>query len=108
MPVVETSVTKYQKCIDECNRCMQVCEECFDSCLKEADVKGRAKCLSLLRDCSQICAIVSQFMAGNSQFSKQLCGVCADIYDACAAECDMFKDAHCRKCADECREMVSM
>ena len=105
MPVVETSVQNYQKCIDECNRCMQVCEECFNSCLKEDDVKARAKCLSLLKDCADLCALSAKFMAGNSDFAKQLCGVCA--CDACANECAMFKDTHCQQCADECRKCAT-
>ncbi|HEX2927300.1 MAG TPA: four-helix bundle copper-binding protein, partial [Ruminiclostridium sp.] len=39
----------------------------------------------------------------------------ADICTKCASECGMFKDQHCktcadtcRQCADECRKMVNM
>lgn len=86
---------------------MQVCEECFDSCLKEPDVKTRVKCISLLKDCSELkeCSDIYAFsakdMASNSDFAKDLFGVCATVCDACANECAMFKDAHCQDCADE-------
>ncbi|MCM3669818.1 four-helix bundle copper-binding protein [Mesobacillus maritimus] len=53
-------------------------------------------------------------MSRNSAFANQHCKLCADICEACAAECEMFKDAHCqecakicRECADACRKMAS-
>ncbi len=48
MPILQTSVEKFQKCIDACNRCMQVCEECLQSCLSEPDVANRVRCISIL------------------------------------------------------------
>lgn len=86
---------------------MQVCEECFDFCLKETDVKARANGLSILKDCADICALSAKFMASNSDYAKQLCGVCATVCDACASECFMFKDTHCQECADECRKCAN-
>jgi hypothetical protein len=108
MPVVETNVSQYQACIDQCNHCMQICEECFQSCLKEPDLNARAKCISLLKECSDICSMASRFMAANSQHSKDICGVCAMICDSCANECAMFQDSHCQQCAAECRKCASM
>ncbi|NLG83599.1 MAG: four-helix bundle copper-binding protein [Firmicutes bacterium] len=115
MPVLETSVVKYQSCINECNRCMQVCEECLQSCLKEPDAAARAHCIALLQDCADLCALSARFMSRGSMHAKQVCGLCATICEACAAECDRFQDQHCRtcadecrRCADECRKMTSM
>lgn len=102
--VIDTSVQKFQTCIDACNKCMQACEECFASCLQEPDVKARAHCIQMLRDCADICALSAQYMSHNSMHSKQLCSLCATICDACATECTKFQDDHCQRCADFCRQ----
>ncbi|TYP57635.1 uncharacterized protein DUF326 [Thermosediminibacter litoriperuensis] len=103
MPTIDSTVEKYQRCIELCNSYMKACEECVNSCLKEPDVAARIKCVQMLRDCADICSLASQFMARNSAFAKQICSLCADICEACARECEMFKDAHCQQCADICR-----
>lgn len=70
---VNSTVQQYQMCIDACNKCTQTCEECLSSCLKEPDVQARVNCINLLRDCIDICALSTQFMARNSTFAKQIC-----------------------------------
>lgn len=102
--IVDSSIQAWQTCIDKCNECMQACEECFTSCLEEADVKARTHCIQLLRDCADICALASQFMSRGSSLAAHLCKVCADVCDACAAECANFKDTHCQECARICSE----
>jgi hypothetical protein len=107
--------SKYQTCIDECNKCEQVCYECFRACLNEPDVNARKSCISMLIECVQMCQMSSAMMAMEGQFSKQHCGLCATVCDKCAQECEMFNDDHCkqcavecRTCADECRKMTNM
>lgn len=79
-------------------------EECFTACLQEPDVQARVNCIKVLNDCAGICLEAVQYMARNSQFAKALCQVCATICDACAKECEMFKDTHCQECARIYRE----
>jgi len=93
---------------------MQACEQCLTSCLNEPDVQARVACIQLLRDCAEICAMASRYMAWNSAYAKQVCALCANLCEACAAECAKFQDAHCqacaevcRKCAAECRKMAA-
>jgi hypothetical protein len=53
-------------------------------------------------------------LSGNSRFEYQLCAVCADICEACAAECGRYPDMEtmrqcaeaCRRCAKTCREVA--
>lgn len=94
-------------CIDLCVKCARACEECFDACLQEPDAKARANCIKTLNDCAEICLLSVQYMSRNSAFSKALCNLCADICEACATECDMFKDEHCKVCAQICRECAA-
>lgn len=112
--LVESSVQTWQPCMDACNRCAQACDECLNSCLKEPDVQARVRCIQILRDCSDICTLSARYMSRGSQFAPTLCRLCADICEACAAECARFQDHHCqecarycRDCAEQCRQMVA-
>ena len=112
MPIVINATM--QACIDACNVCAQACEECYSACLSEPDVQARIHCVHVLRDCADICSIATQFMSRDSEFSQQICTLCATICDTCAAECAKFQDTHCQKCADmchncadECRKMAT-
>jgi hypothetical protein len=103
MGIVTNLTDKYQKCIDECNKCAQACLECMKLCLNEPDVEARRACISMLLECADICKQAVCFMAMDSQYSKDICKLCAIICESCATECGMFKDDHCVKCAEICR-----
>lgn len=108
MPVVvDTRVDKYQRCIDACTRCAQACEQCLSSCLREPDVQARTHCIGLLRDCADVCWMAARWMARPSAYAKALCQLCAEICEACAGECERFKDDHCQECARACRECAT-
>lgn len=94
---------EYQSCIDACEKCAVECEHCATACLQEPDVSARSHCIQLLRDCADICVVATQWMARGSSYANKLCGLCADLCDACGAECAKFKDQHCQSCANECR-----
>src|SRR5271157_1621685 len=106
---------KYQTCIDTCMNCAETCEACATDCTKDSNIKMLAKCLFVLRDCADICTMSSRFMSRTSMYSKNMCRVCADICDACAAEGDKHKSMEsckvcadaCRMCASECRKMMA-
>ena len=105
---------KYQACIDACNDCFESCEYCATSDLHEQDVKSLTRCIQLNRDCANICTTASQFMSRNSEYSKKICIICAELSDACADECEKYTDMEhcklcaqvCRRCADECRKIA--
>ncbi|WP_336296901.1 four-helix bundle copper-binding protein [Clostridium aestuarii] len=102
MMATVTSNEKYQKCIDICLECAQVCEFCATSCLNEPDPKTMARCIKLDRDCADICVLSAQFMARDSEFSKVICSLCANICRTCGQECANFTQEHCKKCEDIC------
>lgn len=94
---------EYRACIQACSTCGQECEHCATACLQEPDVGARTRCISMLRDCADICFMAVSYMARGSQNAGALCGLCADICNACADECARFKDDHCQRCAEACR-----
>ncbi len=46
-----------QSLLDALNACIAACENCATACLQEQDVKMMARCISLDRDCADICAL---------------------------------------------------
>ena len=104
-----------QFCIDSCYACATACDHCAVSCLNEKDVQNLARCIQLDMDCADICRLAGGYMGRGSDLASAICESCAQICDACAAECAKHnKMAHCkaceeacRRCAEECRKMVS-
>jgi hypothetical protein len=88
--------------------------QCSAACLQEEDVKMMAQCIRLDMDCAQICSLVTAYLARNSEFASQVCDLCAQVRDVCAAECSGHQHEYClrcaqayRRCADECRSVMS-
>ncbi|HWQ76586.1 MAG TPA: four-helix bundle copper-binding protein [Syntrophomonas sp.] len=103
MTKVETSIAKYQTCIDACVKCSQACNQCFNSCLHEPDVGSRVNCIKLMRLCADLCDLAVRAMTIDDPTAKYICSVCGTICDACAAECTMFQDSHCQQCVQACQ-----
>lgn len=99
--------TKWQSCIDACMRCAEACEFCATSDLKEQEVKMMASCAQINRECAAVCWTSASLMSMDSQFAKQFCGLCADICDACAQECERHNVEHCKNCAKICRSCAA-
>lgn len=93
----------YQHCIDACLACLQACEHCAASCLQEDDVKMMARCIELDRSCADLCTLAAREMARGSDFAERVCQLCAEVCDACGAECGRHKMDHCQRCAEACR-----
>lgn len=105
---------KYRTCIDACNECFEACEICAVKCLHDEDAKSLAKCVELCITCSHACAAASLVISGESEYSKKILGLVADVCEACAEECEKHQNMDhckltaesCRKCAEECRRTV--
>jgi len=84
------------------------------ACLRERNIETMARCIALDMDCAAICRLVSGFMSRGSEFSRELCRLCADVCQACGEECGKHPMDHCqvcatvcRRCAAECRKMAA-
>ena len=85
-------------------KCITACETCATMCLQEDDVKMMVPCIQLDRDCADICALTSRFVARNSAHAKQVMKECIEICRKCAEECGKHDAEHCQHCAEICRE----
>jgi hypothetical protein len=85
-------------------KCITACETCASLCLQEDDVKMMVRCIQLDRDCADICALTSRFVARNSDHARHVMKECIEICRQCEQECRQHHHDHCQKCADACRE----
>lgn len=96
---------KFQSCIATCSDCAIECSKCINSCLHETDIKMLVLCIKLNQDCADICHLAVKLMARDSGFAKMICGICAEVCNACAAECEKHSHMeHCKNCAETCRK----
>lgn len=101
-----------QACIDACVRCHQVClQTATNYCLETGGRHLEPEHFRLMLACAEICRVSADFMLMDSRFHHRVCGVCAEICEACATDCERVGDmAHCveacRSCAQSCRQMA--
>ena len=105
-----------QDCIDNCQNCHAVCLETIAHCLEMGGKHAEVGHIRTLQDCVQICNASADYMLRMSDFHPQICGVCADICERCAVNCESLSEGNdfmarcadaCRKCAESCRKMSS-
>lgn len=108
------SMRSMQSCIDICNRCAQMClQTAMNHCLETGGRHVEPEHFRLMMSCAEICQLSANFMLMNSRFHTRTCGVCAEVCEACAMDCDSIGDMEecasiCHKCAESCRQMASM
>lgn len=94
---------QYNSCLEACMKCAAVCEHCATACAADKDIAMMAACIRLDRDCSNICWTTAAFMSRGSKHYRLVCHACAEVCEACAAECSKHNAGHCQRCADACR-----
>ena len=92
-----------QACIDACNACAAACNRCSVACLHEDDVKMMARCVALDMDCAAACQLTAGAAARGSELMGAIAALCAEVCDACGAECGKHRHDHCQACAAACR-----
>ena len=90
--------------LDALATCVAECNHCATACLTEEDVKMFERCIRLDLDCVDICLLSISFVTRGSEHAQHILNECAEICEACAAECQKHEHMdHCKKCADACR-----
>jgi len=103
-----------QAAIEQCERCHDVCMRTVTHCLHQGNSQAAANHIVALLDCVEFCATCVNFMLRDSPAHRRVCGICAEVCDACAVSCERFPDdkvvnecaKECRRCAESCREMA--
>jgi hypothetical protein len=103
-----------QAAIEQCEKCHDVCTRTLTHCLDQGNRQADTKHISALLDCIEFCATCASFMLRDSPAHRRVCGICAEVCDACAVSCERFPDdkavnecaKECRRCADSCWRMA--
>lgn len=103
-----------EEAIERSLDCFRVTTNCLQHCLSRGGEHADQRHISLMKECAEISRLTASFMIEKSDFSHDLCGLCAKICDACADSCEEIcpEDVMmnlcanaCRRCADSCRNM---
>lgn len=114
--IISSKDPKVKKCIDDCVACANSCLETMSHCLHMGGSHADPAHITLLVNCAEVCRASGDFMLTGSEFSSEMCELCAPVCDRCASSCEQFSDDRqmmacaelCRTCADSCRQMASM
>ncbi|BBL77403.1 four-helix bundle copper-binding protein [Methylomagnum ishizawai] len=99
-------------CIDACAHCHQIClETAMNHCLETGGEHVAPEHFRLMLGCAQLCRLSADFMLSGVRFHHRLCGLCAEVCEACAHDCERIGGmercvAACRACAQSCRQMA--
>ena len=92
----------------ELSACATLCNICYNACLNEKDVSMFARCIELDRECADLCLLTASVYARESENADKFLRLCAEICEACAAECAKHEHEHCQKCAHVCLTCAGM
>lgn len=81
-----------ERCIAECLACTRLASECAHSCITGGQAESMSRCISLCVDCATVTSACATLAARDSEYTGQICGVCADLCNAYAAECEKHGD----------------
>jgi len=103
-----------QECIDRCQSCEEICLASIAHCLQLGGEHAAPEHIAMLVACAEICDTSARFMLLGSRLHGRTCEVCADVCQACAADCERLGDDQmmarcadlCRRCAESCRQMA--
>jgi hypothetical protein len=65
-------------------------------------------CISINMDCAEICQTTYSLVSRDSENAFQMRDECEEVCRACADECAKHEMAHCRLCAEICREAAAL
>lgn len=112
------NAAKLQHCIDTCIACANECNHFVSEGLKQENIVLFARCISLARECSEVCYATARLLGMAGEHASLFCHACAEICEACTEECkknsehtsvDMKRLAEIsRTCAEECRALVGV
>lgn len=92
-----------KECLMECQACATACLQCAQACLREEDPKAMARCIALDTECADMCRLAATSIARGDTHMKEVCALCAQVCQACAAECFKHPMDHCQQCAQACQ-----
>lgn len=112
----ELNLIDDEETIYDCMKCFESCTSCIQHCLREGGNHADAIHIQLLMSCAELCQLSATFMLQKSEFTSELCSLCAKVCLATAESCQeidaddfMMQECSsaCRKCAESCQNMAT-
>ena len=63
-----------------------------------------AHCISLDRDCAEICYTAAKLLTRHSELAHEFLAICEKACRMCAEECAKHEHKHCKVCAEKCAQ----
>ena len=116
MPGMPPGMMTPESCIESCWQSHVMCLQTERYCIESSGMHIMPAHLALLADCAEMCGKTADTLIRRSPQHAAVCIACAQLCDACAGDCEAFKDdarmlacaRSCRGCAEHCREMAKM
>ena len=84
---------------------------CADACLAEDNAAERKQCIRTCLDASTAAEALSYIAArrtgSNEAVITAAMAFCVEALKACKDSCSMHDDAHCKRCATMCSELIA-
>jgi hypothetical protein len=91
--------------IQTLTKCITACEICLTLAVQEGvQAATLRECINLQRDCIDICALTTRFIARSSSNMRRILRECIDICRKCAEECHKQTQEHYQQCGETCQE----
>lgn len=91
--------------------CVGLGEACVEHCIRVMSTGDTSltDCLIAVNAMLPLCATLARYAASDAKRLKELAGVCIDVCDDCAVECEKHADHHeeCKVCGEACRDLIT-
>jgi hypothetical protein len=113
MTEIASHMHEMETCIRNCTATHQTCLRTVQHCVRMGGMHADPEHIRVMMDCAEICQASANFMINGSGFHPKLCGICAQICQACEENCRTYGDDElmiacaeaCRQCAESCQKM---
>lgn len=96
--------------LEASNDCVQTAKACHSHCLMLVAMGDTsiAECMKSVVETASICHSFSELVTLNSDYVKDMAGVCIKACKDCEKLCRKHADKHeeCKQCADACKVMI--
>lgn len=89
-----------RQAMEDCTKCHTMCMETMAQCM---EMGCEASMMKTLMQCAQMCTMCADALCCGSEFTTQICDLCAQMCETCAKMCEKTGGDMMMKCAEMCR-----
>lgn len=101
-PHTESMRSSFEDCLRACENAERTCFEALFQSAERGGLHADPEHLRLLMDCSRVCARTAALLRRGWWERDAMCRECAELCEACAADCVAFDDRALRACTENC------